>query len=284
MQTLYIDVYFLINFSVDVLALYFASRLVGHNLHIIRLLLSGTLLSLVVCAYTLFWEEKIYGYFLLICAYLLAMKIFAANGGVWKWVALSLSFLLFSFMIGGVVFWTYSKLNILARKLNIGINNGAENKNVLIFSASLLVAIVVINILISFLQRKKSLHIAQLSFYLFGKKYELDALVDSGCFLIEPLSSTPVFLVKKGWIEEEVVRRIMDNSGQNDWEYKKKVRLVPVQTLGKGGVLVSVLMDNVIIQVDKKCIRMTLCMAFDEEGGTYGGYGALLPASVLNYV
>ena len=135
MQTLYIDVYFLINFSVDVLALYFASRLVGHNLHIIRLLLSGTLLSLVVCAYTLFWEEKIYGYFLLIAAYLLAMKIFAANGGVWKWVALSLSFLLFSFMIGGVVFWTYSKLNILARKLNIGINNGAENKNVLIFSS-----------------------------------------------------------------------------------------------------------------------------------------------------
>ena len=283
MQTLYIDVYFLINFSVDILALSFASRLVGHHVHIVKLLLSGILLSVVVCIYTLFFEGTICGYFLLIISYLLTMKICVTNSGVWKWLSLSLSFLFFSFVIGGVVFWVYSKLNILTKNMNIPIYNGAENKNVVIFSASLLVAIAVLNILISFLERKKSIQIARISFILLGKKYELDALVDSGCFLVEPLSQKPVFLVKKVLVDAVDVDRVLNEDVYNSWDYKKRVRLVPIKTIGKEGVLLSILVDKVKIQVDKKGFEMALYLAFDEERGTYGGYGALLPSSVLNY-
>ena len=49
MQTIYLDVYFLINFSVDALALYFAIRVTKIKGTLIRLILSSAILSAAAC-------------------------------------------------------------------------------------------------------------------------------------------------------------------------------------------------------------------------------------------
>ena len=156
MQTLYIDVYFLINLSVDSLAMYFASRLVGIRIHLLRLLISNIILSLVSCLYILYFEGKMLGYIFVVISYLLATLICTKAEGAWKWVALSLAFLIFSFMIGGIVFWGYEKLNILFEKMDINIKNGAENKKLMLFLGLILLCVCILNLLISFLERKKN--------------------------------------------------------------------------------------------------------------------------------
>ncbi len=284
MQTLYIDVYFLINFSVDLLAMHFAIRLIGSYIHILRLILSCALLSITACIYALYSQGRLWDYILLVLVYFLAIRICCKKREIWKWLALSVCFLLFSFLIGGFVFWGYSKLSILFKKLNISTNNGAENKNILAFSILIFLCICVLNVLISFLERKKATKTARISFSFMNKKYQMDALVDSGCFLVEPLSNIPVFLVKKELVSIPSHLGFGKNALPEEWELKKKIRLIPASSLGKKEMLVSFLLECVEISVDHKTINLPLYLAFDEEGGTYGGCGALIPSFVLNYV
>ena len=52
MQTIYIDVYFLINFCLDALAMYFSVRVAKVQGSFIRLILSAGILSFGACIYT----------------------------------------------------------------------------------------------------------------------------------------------------------------------------------------------------------------------------------------
>ena len=282
MQTLYIDVYFLINFSVDSLAMYFALKLIGNRIQISRLLLSSVLLALASCLYLVLWEGKIEGYFVLITTYILSLKICVKNGGISRWLLLSFSFLFISFLMGGFVFWGYEKLNELSEKLNIDTNYGAENRKMLLFASLILMTIMLLKLLIMLLERRKMLRSARLCFMLFGVKYDMDALVDTGCFLVEPLSGKLVFLVKRSAMSKDGMPRLDDALAGDDLEWKKRMRLIPYKSLGGSRMLVAYLTENVEIITNNQTLRTSLYLALDEEGGSYGGYCALLPFSVLN--
>ena len=49
-------------------------------------------------------------------------------------------------------------------------------------------------------------------------------------------------------------------------------------------MLVSFLIEGIEIQSGKKKVKMDMYLGLDEEGGSYGGYNALVPSFVLNYV
>ena len=286
MQTLYIDVYFLINFSVDILAMYFASRVLCHHIHILRLLLSGAISALSACLFLLYFEGNVFGYLQLIFSYLISTRICTRKKELWKWMALSLLFVFISFLIGGVVFWGYEKLNNLLTNLNIETNNGAENREMLIFSILILFSICVLHILISFLERKRATRPASVSFSLFGRKYQTEALVDTGCFLVEPLSNLPVLLVKKEFLNLPSTLSVSDISflENEDWDVKKKVRLIPAMGIGQKQMLLSLYVERLEITTANRKMNISVYLSIDEEGGTYGGYSALIPSFVFDYV
>ena len=282
MQTLYIDVYFLINLCVDALALYFAIRFTKAKGSIVRLLLSSTLLSLGTCFYTVFLSGSIWGYLLLLAIFFLSIIVCARemNGG--RFLKLSLFFLLFSFLIGGVVQCLYNMLEYIVKNGKIDINNGAENRTYLIFSVFILISIGVIRLFTLLYESTKHMDCVTISFVLFDQKHSLCALVDSGNLLCDPLTRAPVVVVKKDALRlpfslsEESIETM-------EFRYKKQLRLVPARSLGYEKILYGFYIEHSTLSIGKREREVGLTIAIDPEGGTYGGYRALAPSAILDY-
>ena len=103
MQVLYIDVYFLINFTVDLLALYFSAVLLHFPILRIRLAASAAIGALFAVAAVLMHERTVL--VLLLCALsLFFMTVLVGKGGRgFRRIRLALLFLLFQMLIGGIV-------------------------------------------------------------------------------------------------------------------------------------------------------------------------------------
>ena len=68
-------------------------------------------------------------------------------------------------------------------------------------------------------------------------------------------------------------------------EMKRRIRLIPITRDGGVKILIGIRPDIVrIICKGGKAEEIDLIIAIDKEGGTYGGYEALLPASAIEDV
>ena len=65
---------------------------------------------------------------------------------------------------------------------------------------------------------------------------------------------------------------------------RKRIRLIPISRGGATHVLTGVKPDSVKVLKDGKCEEIKVTLAIDKEGGTFGGFGALMPAAALDDV
>lgn len=283
MQTIYLDVYFLINFSVDALALYFAIRATKIKGTLIRLILSAAILSAAACLYTVSFYGSLLGYGILFICFFLGISICAKGLSVQHFVKICVLFLLFLFLIGGVVYYSYGILNNVVEKYNIDINNGAENRGYLFFAAFVLLAIGVIRLFIISFESTKHLDFISLEFTLFNEKHEICAMIDSGNLLRDPLTCTPVVIVKSSALSLPFLLTA-DRIDSLDFQAKKQIRLIPTNSLGGDKLLYGFYIDRLALYFGRRRREVSLTIAIDNEGGTYGGYDALAPSQITDYV
>ncbi len=109
-----------------------------------------------------------------------------------------------------------------------------------------------------------------------GSKYTyINAIIDTGNFLRDPISKIPVIVVEKSALINIVPNYILDNldkiiNGEdiNLKEYTSKVRIIPFTSLGKeNGILLGIKADNVIINQDENDISVN-----DVIIGIYNGH------------
>ena len=90
----------------------------------------------------------------------------------------------------------------------------------------------------------------------------IKAIIDTGNFLKEPITKTPVIVVEKQTLLEIVPSCILDNlnkiiNGENIelGEYISKIRLIPFTSLGKeNGILLGIKADKVLVEIEEKNI------------------------------
>ncbi len=119
-----------------------------------------------------------------------------------------------------------------------------------------------------------------------SKSVYVKAIIDTGNFLKEPITKTPVIVVEKAALKDILPDYILENlekiiNGENIElnEYISKIRLIPFTSLGKeNGVLIGIKADNVLVETEEKCIDIKNIIA-----GIYNGvldknskYGALI--------
>ena len=64
-------------------------------------------------------------------------------------------------------------------------------------------------------------------------------------------------------------------------KYKKHVRLIPYERCGVKGVYTGIRPDCVVILSKQKREPVKVIIVIDEEGGSFGGYAALMPGAAL---
>ena len=277
MKTLYIDVYFMINFTVDILAIFVALKMVHLGIRMRRIILCG-ILGGAFAILELFLPIKALEV-LLAAIFLLLITQISCIGASWsRRIKFLFSFYISTFLISGIVNFMYQLMDRYVK--NIAIESGqSTNKKALVFSLIILLMIGALRLFIMMFSGATNETNVDLVINIGGKRLEIEALIDTGNLVKDPMNMNPVIFIKKAYAERIFAKEVLELSHLDDLplEYRKRIRLIPVTRGGQTHVMTGVKVDSVIMRREEREEPLDATIVIDKEEGTYGGYFALAP-------
>lgn len=286
MKTLYIDIYFLINFTVDILSLYFAACFSKIPTTSKRLIISA-LVGAVVAVVAVLLPEYVLLKMIFSFLGLVLMGMITPRGvsgkRKFKFVV---SFIIFEAIAGGIVSLIWSFFDKYISVFFDKTDGGAVNRKMLFMALVVLLFIGVFKMIVSFFSNMKSEGSVEVEISFLRKKAVVCAFVDSGNLAIDPMDMTPVMLIKKEFAKTILPENIIELSqiDELDKSIKKRIRLIPISRCGETHVLVGVKVDKVKILNGESEEEISVTLAIDKEGGDFGGFNALMPSAALENV
>lgn len=283
MQTLYIDVYFLINLTVDTLALFFAVRMTHIRTRLWRVIAAAFIGACASVIYVLAPESFLPK--LAVAIFSLIPIIFVACGRIShrRKAKFALSFLMLSAMLGAAVNFLWGVFDGLIREHLSDYSGGSVNRKLLLMAVAVLISIGVFKMIVAVFSGSINSGNADVSIRFVDKEVRVAALIDSGNLALDPMDMQPILLIK-----ERVAREIFADSF---WDFKdpdtldrnirRRIRLIPVSGNGKTRVLMGIKADSVKVIGKNKDEEINVTVAIDKEGGNFGGFDALIPATAL---
>lgn len=286
LKTLYIDVYFLINFTVDVLSLYFAAVFSKTSTTTKRLVLSGFLGAIIAVIAVLLPEFVLLKLICSLTGLFLMGYIAPRPARIGRKMKFLFSFLIFESLIGGIVSFVWSFLDRNLSGMLADAAGGAVNRKMLLFSLIVLLSIGVFKMIVSFFSNIQSEGSVEVEINFKENKIKLEAFIDSGNLAIDPMDMSPILLIKKDIAKTFLPENIIELSDIDslDRDVKRRIRLIPISTGGVTKVLTGVKVDGVSVIKDESRHDINVTIAIDKEGGSYGGYSGLMPSAALSNV
>ena len=160
------------------------------------------------------------------------------------------------------------------------------NRDILILSLIVLLSIGVLKIFILAFSNRISEKSVRLKIVLEDKEYISEAFVDTGNLLKDPFDLSPVLLINKSFAERIFPKKLPNISSVSNINDSLKgcFRIIPIKTSTGSKALAGFKPDAVFVLKDKKSERINLTVAIDEEGGSYGGFDALISAAALDNI
>lgn len=283
METIYIDVYFLINFTVDVLALHFASAFSKIPTTPVRLLIAAAVGALYAVFGVLLIEASALMYFFAALFLILMVLITSVGVGFYRRIKYTVAVVMFNIIIGGLVYYGYCLLDNVFNSEDF-VNIGGENKNILLLSLIVLLSIGVLKLFLSVFATTSSERKVEIAVVFNGVETHFEAFVDSGNLATDPFDKTPVM-----FINSSLSKRIFgveeisyDGFLERGYELKKRIRIIPVSFGSEKKILYGIKPDNIFAVAGKRTEKLSLIIATDEKGESYGGYSALIPLSAID--
>ncbi len=286
MRTIYIDVYFLINFTVDMLSLYFAAIFAKVPTSTLRLIVSSAtgafLACLVLFINDIVWLKLIFSALVLVIMAIIGTKKirFARR------IKFMIAFLIFSALVGGAVYFLWGIFDKYLYDSISPATGGSVNRKMLMLAIIVLLSIGVFKMLVAMFSAKESERSVILEINFVGKSIRTEAFVDSGNLAIDPMDMRPVMLIKKKLAEKILPSSVISITDPDliEREVRRRIRLVPISRGGETHILTGIKPDSVKLIFGEVCEEISVTVAIDKEGGSFGGYEALLPSASLEHV
>ncbi|GAB6181900.1 sigma-E processing peptidase SpoIIGA [Desulfotomaculum defluvii] len=298
-QVVYLDEVLLVNLVMNLTVLWLTARFTGYNLSPVRVLMASTVGSIYALV-VLFPGLTIIKNLLakLIIALIMVWIAFGFNG----WHKFSRNFLclfIASFFLGGLALGLHY---LLSTNLNVTSENLILSTNYqkwLVLLTTIVVAFCV-GKWGALLWRKKMGQMNNkipLTVYLAGNKVSVEALVDTGNHLVEPISQRPVIIIEyeaiKPLLPKEISCLYADDLFQDgatlltllsDSPFIHRLRLIPFQSLGnEHGMLLGIRPDEIEIEYNGKIqkIQNVLVGIYHKRLSYETTYRALLHPQLL---
>lgn len=277
MKTLYIDVYFMINFTVDMLAIFISLKMVHLKVSIRRLIFSGLLGSLLAII-ELFVTNKMFNVLLAALFVLLISLICAKDASFSRKIKFLISFYIAAFLISGGVSFIYELMDRYLKDFIIN-STGAASRKALVFSLIILMMIGVLRLFIMMFSNSINQKSARILIEIGDKSLGLEAMIDTGNLVKDPMNMNPVIFIKKSYAEKILPNEVIELSHLDTLtpEFRKRIRLVPVTRNSQTHVMTGVRVDRVMVFNGNSKESIDATIVIDKEEGTFGGYYALAP-------
>ena len=288
MRVLYLDILLLVNFCMDYIALYLAGVLCERARRVSRLLFAATLgaiyaMAAALATGNLFFQQLIgFGVALLLCA------IAYGRSSGRDFLRIFITFYAVSLLLGALITVFYSVLNGYSFSFD-GKERGGGVWLFLLLSA---LCALLIRLAGAWLARENTVKTRRVTVKLGQRMIVLEALVDSGNLLIDPLSGRRVIVVSLQAVQSFLPRELLSVLEKETPDLSllpptlaRRIRLIPVRTLGELRLLVGILPDMISVCDAKKKNRTTRVDAIlgidTRTAGTYGGCDAVMPTSLV---
>lgn len=293
-MTIYIDLIFLENLFMNSIIIYATAIILKKEIKIWRILASSTIGALYACVYYIsnlqIYSTVILKIFLSITIIYIAFK----NKTIKDFLISLLIFYLTSFTLGGVTF----ALLYFIRPGDILFQNGTlvgiyPMKMILI--GGMLGFLVII---ISFKSIKNKIvkkdMFCKISIK-FGRNItNINAIIDTGNFLKEPITKKPVIIVEKEELISTIPVDILDNlqdiikgEKEADEMYKPRIKLIPFSALGtEKGMILGIRPDDFAIYYQGKIAKNkdVIIGIYDKKLSKNNKYNALVGMEVIEKI
>jgi sigma-E processing peptidase SpoIIGA len=199
-------------------------------------------------------------------------------------IKFTMAFLVFEALVGGGVSLIWNLFDKYLSHFFNSADGGALNRKMLFLSLIVLLCIGVFKMLVSFFSNIESEGSVDVEISFLDSKTTVSAFIDSGNLAKDPMDMSPVLLIKKDLAKMILPENIIELSNIDGLErgVKKRIRLIPISRGGETHVLVGVKADTVRIKRGDGFEELRVTIAIDKEGGSFGGYMALMPSAALD--
>ena len=287
-QDVYVDLLFLINFSMDYLCLYVCAKILHRRIKISRIL-PASVLGGVYSVASLFIQASPplalaidVGVCMLLCA-----VVFAEQGRTASSTLLcTFLFVGISMMTGGCMTAIFNLLNRLKIPLD-----SIEEDGISTYLFAILAAISGLITLKSgkLISKRASVTECTVTLTVEGKRLALKALSDSGNLVKDPLTGKPVVLIDRDTLASVCDVAVFDRYAKGEQAGVKSalsLRLIPIATASGRSVLVAAKAENLTAEaIDKRgrqySFELDALFAPADLQNHANGYKAIIPAEIL---
>ena len=282
----YVDLYFLINMSMDFLCLLIAGRLLHRRMRTVRLLLASALGGAYAVAALLLFGNGFWGFLtdLTAACVMCAVAFWERRLGWRRMLSAIAVFGLISMALGGIMTAFYSLLNRLDLPFEV---LDTDTLSVWLFGLLALVAGLLTVRGGRWMGVAQKTEWVQLHAVLLGRSVELCAMVDTANLLTDPVSGRGVIAVDRQKLAHVLPQELLGEGAEGEravFDYIRsspsaasRIRLIPAQTATGGGMLVAILPDQLTVTEGKQTYRADYLIGISSLGAHTHGFDALIP-------
>ena len=289
-QTVYVDIYFLINFSMDFLGLFLASRLLSRRASLLRIALAAVFGGAYACLALFLSLESISGILsffadALACVSMAFIAIFykRAKRGV---LSFSVVFGAVSLLLGGAMtalFYAFNKIGV-DKWFSLG-GEADDSVSVWLFVILAFLSGIIALLGGNFLKNKGLRRRGLLEVEYQGRRASVACLCDSGNLLREPISGLPCVLVELDALDgvfsasfrTSVKKRDIISLSSHE---ASRIRMILARSVSGDSLLFGMRVDSLRIDMGKGATEVEAYLAFSVERISADGVKALVPSEL----
>ncbi len=287
-QDVYIDLLFLINFSMDYLCIFICSRILHRKMRTLRMI-SAAALGGIYSVLSLFLPFSPWVELVLDCAagFLICTLAYAEKGrGISALFLASFLFIGVSMMSGGCMTAIFNILNKL--ELPLG-SIGSDSISTYLFA--LLAAAAGVMSLKSgqAISRHASVTECRLYIQFCGKEFIFTGFADSGNLVRDPIGGRAVIFLDRSVMEKEISLDFLDSFAKGRFKPNspcKELRLISLRTAAGSSLAVAAMPESIRAEFEDKkgktaSLKLDALISPADIGKSANGYTAIIPSEIL---
>lgn len=297
---IYLDLLFILNFTMDCFIFWMVSKITCQKVSKVRLVIGSLVAAMLYCLVVMIpFLRTVNIIMYLILLPLLPIKIIFNPINMKEWVQTFVVSNITALIIGGMsygLFYWIKEQDIIS---NI-YKKTYDKFSVWVLLFSILGSYLVIQLFRYYMQKRNTgiERVYLLKVVYDGKQINIEALLDTGNKVYDPISKHPVIIVEYEALakllpqgvrdiydsDEEDVTRIVEAASQ--YEFGTKIRLIPYQSLGNpNGILLGFKADEVYVEgngMEEKQIEHVIIAVYKHKLSIEDTYYALLHGDLIS--
>ena len=250
---------FLIDFSMDTVTLWLASKVIHSKIKVKRCVLAAGLGALISTVLTAFSAEGAVNLILGIVTSGAMCAVAFGYGGLFRFIKHCAVLWTVGMILGGIMTFLLS-LGTYSRVYTADISVGKSSIYLLPLAS------VICSVFLHFLRRVRYKRVVRVHIEIGSDTVDTGGVVDSGNFLRDPISGDGVVIVKRDFFSDGLGSiDVFDLSEANGAGVNGKIRLIPVSGVGGSSLLVAVRPNK--IKIDGREVRCLVALS-DMEGAS----------------